>query len=76
MKIFLSYGHDLNAPLIEKIKEYLTKDAEGNLKHEVWMNKSKIKAGRDLKEEIIKDVLERAFPQVQPEKPRNSESTP
>ena len=31
------------------------------------MNKSKIKAGRDLKEEIIKDVLERAFPQVQPE---------
>lgn len=35
MKIFLSYGHDSNAPLIEKIKEYLSKDAEGNLKHEV-----------------------------------------
>lgn len=34
MKIFLSYGHDLNAPLIEKIKEYLSKDAEGSLKHE------------------------------------------
>ena len=30
MKIFLSYGHDSNAPLIEKIKEYLSKDAEGN----------------------------------------------
>ena len=30
MKKFLSYGHDSNAPLIEKIKEYLSKDAEGN----------------------------------------------
>ena len=30
MRIFLSYGHDSNAPLIEKIKEYLSKDAEGN----------------------------------------------
>lgn len=27
MKIFLSYGHDSNAPLIEKIKDYLSKDA-------------------------------------------------
>ena len=27
MKIFLSYGHDSNAPLIEKIKEYLSKYA-------------------------------------------------
>lgn len=27
MKIFLSYGYDTNAPLIEKIKEYLSKDA-------------------------------------------------
>jgi len=32
MKIFLSYGHDSNAPNIEKIKEYLSKDAEENLK--------------------------------------------
>jgi len=37
MKIFLSYGHDANAPLIEKIKVYLSKDAERNLKHEVWI---------------------------------------
>lgn len=29
MKIFLSYGHDSNAPLIDKRKEYLSKDAEG-----------------------------------------------
>ena len=26
MKIFLSYGHDSNAPLIEKIKENLSRD--------------------------------------------------
>ena len=26
MKIFLSYRHDSNRPLIEKIKEYLPKD--------------------------------------------------
>lgn len=32
MKIFLSYGHDSNAPLIEKIKDYLSKDAEGTLR--------------------------------------------
>ena len=44
MKIFLSYGYDSNAPLIEKIKEYLSEDAEGNLKHEVWIDTSEIKA--------------------------------
>lgn len=31
MKIFHSYGYNSNAPLIEKIKEYLSKYAEGNL---------------------------------------------
>lgn len=36
MKIFLSYGHNANAPLIEKKKDNLSKGAEGNLKHEVW----------------------------------------
>lgn len=44
MKFFLSFGHDSDAPLIEKIKKYLSKDAEGNLKHEVWMDKYEIKA--------------------------------
>ena len=58
MKIFLSYGHDSNAPLIEKIKEYLSKDAEGNLKHEVWMDKSEIKAGKDWREKITKGLLD------------------
>ncbi len=28
MKIFLSYGHDSNAPLIEKMKKNLLKDAK------------------------------------------------
>ena len=27
MKIFLGYGHDSTAPLIERMKEYLSKDA-------------------------------------------------
>ena len=47
MKIFVSYGHYSNAPLIEKIKETLSKDAEGDLKHEVWIDTSEIKAGKD-----------------------------
>ena len=58
MKIFLSYGHDLNTPLIEKIKEYLSKDAEGNLKHEAWIDSSEFKAGKDWREKITKGVLE------------------
>ena len=44
MKIFLNYEHDSNAPLIEKTKEYLSKETEGNLKHEVWIDTSEIKA--------------------------------
>ena len=58
MNVFLSYGHDSNAPLIEKIKEYLSRDAEGNLKHEVWIDTSEIKAGKDWRERITKGVLE------------------
>lgn len=58
MKLLVSYGHDANAPLIEKIKEYLSKDADGNLKHEVWIDTSEIKAGKDWREKITKDVLE------------------
>lgn len=42
--LFLNYGHDSNAPLFKKIKEYLSKDGEGNIKHEVWIDKSGIKA--------------------------------
>jgi len=68
MKIFLSYGHDSNAPLIEKIKEYLSKDTNGNFKHEVWIETSEIKAGMDWREKIAKDVLERTFLQMRPKK--------
>ena len=50
MKIFLSYGHDSNEPLIEKTKEYPSKFAEGNLMHEVWIEMSEIKARMDLRE--------------------------
>lgn len=47
MRIFLSYGHDSNAPLIEKIYEYLTNGFDGSPKHEVWIDKSEIKEGED-----------------------------
>ena len=58
MKIFLSYGHDSNAPLIEKIKENLSKDAEENLKDKVWIDASKIKAGQDWRVRIANDTFE------------------
>ena len=47
MKIFLSYGHDSNVPLIKKIKEYLSKDDNGKLRHDVWIDTSEIKAGKN-----------------------------
>lgn len=47
MKIFLSYGHDSNVSLIEKIYEYLTKGCDGSPKHDVWIDKSEIKEGED-----------------------------
>ena len=58
MKIVLSYGHSANAPLIEKTKNYLSKGAEGNLKHEVRIDTSDFKAGKGWREEITKGVLE------------------
>ena len=62
MKKFLIYGHDSNAPLIEKIKEYLSKDAEGNFKHEVWIVTSEIQAGKDWRGEIFNDYqLDKKF---------------
>lgn len=57
MKIFLSYGHDANAPLVEKIKEYLSKDSEGNTKHEVWIDTSEIKAGNDWRDSITDGIM-------------------
>ena len=57
MKIFLSYGHDANAPLVHKIKEYLSKDSEGNAKHEVWIDTSEIKAGNDWRDSITDGII-------------------
>lgn len=57
MKIFLSYGHDANVPLVEKIKEYLSKDSEGNTKHEVWIDTSEIKAGNDWRDSITDGIM-------------------
>ena len=58
MKRFLSYRHDSNEPMIEKRKEYLSKDAEGNLKHEVWIDTSEFKAGDDWRRKIANDMSE------------------
>lgn len=52
MKIFLSYGHNSNATFIENTKDDLSKNAKGNIKHEVWMDKSEIKAVKDWREKI------------------------
>lgn len=67
MKIFLSYGHDLNAPLFEKRNENLLKDEEENLKHEVWIDTSEIKDGKDWREEITSEPLENVSLKVKPE---------
>ena len=58
MKIFLSYGHDSNAPLIERIKEYLSKDEECNPRHEVWIDTSEIKEGQDWRRRITDGVIQ------------------
>lgn len=57
MKIFLSYGHDSNAPLVEKIKEYLSVDADGKHRHEVWIDTSEIKAGQNWRRRITDGVI-------------------
>lgn len=58
MKLFLSYGHDSNAPLIEKIKEYLSKGEEGNPRHEVWIDMSDIKERQDWRRRITDGVIQ------------------
>ena len=57
MKIFLSYGHDSNAPLVEKIKEYLSVDADGKLLHDVWIDTSEIKAGQNWRRRITDGII-------------------
>lgn len=56
MNIFISYGHDSNAPLIEKIKEYLS-DPKFQTPHNVWIDTSEIKAGEDWRRRITSGIL-------------------
>ena len=53
MKIFLSYGHDRNTPLVERIRHDLA--AAG---HDVWVDTSEIKAGDDWRRRIVDGLVE------------------
>jgi hypothetical protein len=48
MKIFLSYGHDQNTPIAQRIRKDL--EAAG---HSVWVDSSEIKAGDDWRRSIV-----------------------
>ena len=53
MKIFFSYPHDHNAPLVERIKADL--EARG---HEVWFDADQIKSGDDWRNAITRGILD------------------
>ena len=53
MKIFFSYPHDTNAPLVERIKSDL--EARG---HEVWFDANQIKSGDDWRNAITRGILD------------------
>ena len=48
MKIFLSYGHDHNKPIVDRIERDLK--AAG---YDVWKDETKIKAGDDWRRSIL-----------------------
>lgn len=52
-KIFLSYGHDENAEIVELIYKKLQERG-----HDPWIDKAKIKAGHDWRNEITKGINE------------------
>lgn len=52
-KVFLSYGHDENAFLVDLIYQKLKERG-----HEPWIDKSEIKAGNDWREKICQGILE------------------
>src|SRR2546425_1729117 len=52
MRIFLSYGHDANEELVRRIKADL--EARG---HDVWFDKSEIKAGHDWRRAITDGIV-------------------
>ena len=54
MRIFLSYGHDDNEPIVLRIKADLEKPENGG--HECWFDKSGIKAGDDWRRAITDGI--------------------
>ena len=52
---------------VRMIKEYLSKGVEGNLRHEVWIDTSEIKAGKDWRVKITSEPLENVSLKVKPE---------
>lgn len=53
MKIFFSYPHDGNAPLVERIKADLEERG-----HEVWFDAAQIKSGDDWRNSITRGILD------------------
>jgi hypothetical protein len=53
LKVFLSYGHDRNTPLVLQIKRDL--EASG---HKVWIDAAEIKTGNDWRRSIIDGLSE------------------
>lgn len=52
MKIFFSYGHDDNVPLVLRIQEDLEKRG-----HQIWIDRFDIKGGEDWRRKITEDLL-------------------
>ena len=57
MKRLLSYVHDDNDPLIEKTRDFLSKNEEGNPRHDVWIDKSEIKEGENWRRSITDGIV-------------------
>ena len=51
MKIFLSYGHDINSPIVERIAD----DLEAH-HHDVWIDRNRLKSGHDWRRKIVDGV--------------------
>lgn len=52
LRIFLSYGHDRNEALVQRIKADLQQRG-----HDVWFDKSRIKAGQDWRRAITDGIM-------------------
>ena len=53
MKIFLSYGHDINSPIVERIADDL--EAPPHY-HDVWIDRNRLKSGHDWRRKIVDGV--------------------